>query len=157
MLFCISTNAIYVNHAKSLFHFYTRRGVGLAIAENQYLSVTEDFTGSGGVIGTYILYGGSGYELRLKGEVFGSSQYVRVIRNAIAPTGELVAVVGSSRQGNLRTIVIDACACYQTLLRVAIDGNGMLVNGKFGCIGGIALYRYFARVVGVTVIPLGEM
>jgi len=60
-----------------LFHLYACCGVGLAIAKDIDLSVTEDFLRVGGVIDRYISSGGC--KLRLKGEVFGSSQQVRVI------------------------------------------------------------------------------
>lgn len=62
-----------IHKPKSLFHLNTRGGVGFAIAEDIDLFVAEDFLQSSGV-SRHVLHGSSGYELRLKGEVFCGGQ-----------------------------------------------------------------------------------
>lgn len=125
-----------------LFHLYAGGGVGFAVAEDKDLSVTEDFAHSSIAIGRYVIHGcgGGTCELRLNGDVFGSSKQVRVILYAIASVRELVACIGGGCQCNLRAVVVSACTCYRALLRVASSGNGMLVNSKLGCVGSITLY-----------------
>lgn len=102
-----------------LSHLYAGGGVGFAVAEDKDLSVTEDFAHSSIAIGRYVIHGcgGGTCELRLNGDVFGSSKQVRVILYAIAPVFELVAGIGSGGQCNLCAIVVCACTCYHALLQ----------------------------------------
>ena len=125
-----------------LFYFYAGGGVGLATTEDKDLSVAEDFADGGIAIGRYVIHGcgGGTCELRLKGEVFGGSEQIRVSSNAIAPLLEPVAGIGGGGQSNLCAVVISACAGYHALQRVASGGNGMLVDSELGGVGGIALY-----------------
>ncbi len=115
-----------------LFYFYAGGGVGFATTEDKDLSIAEDFADGGIAIGRYVIHGcgGGTCELRLKGEVFGGSQYVGVVGRTIAPLRELVAAIGCGSQCNLHAVVVCACACCHALLQVAGDVNGMSVKSN---------------------------
>ena len=61
-------------HCAVLLYLYAGSGIGLTVAQDIHLPVAEDFAHGGITIGRYVLHGGGGYELRLKGEVFGGGE-----------------------------------------------------------------------------------
>ena len=88
----------------------------------------------------------------------GHHHRARVLRVAVLPLHEVVAVVGRGRQGGGAVVVVGAAAAHAAHgAVVAGHAHGIAVDGELGRIGGVLRHRHQAWVVGVAVAPLGEV
>ena len=84
-------------------------------------------------------------------------QCARVVGIAIAPTGEMVMLIGCCCQRGSSAVVVCAATGYIAFYVVIQNGYGIFIQQELGSVGSIALYRYRARVVGIAVAPLCKM
>ena len=83
---------------------------------------------------------------------------IRILRSAVAPAGEFVAIFRCSRYLNRIAILVGICTRYRTTTRVfGIDAHQHISRLEVGCKGGISNQRYDAIFTTGIVVPTVEL
>ena len=85
----------------------------------------------------------------------------RVLCRAVVPVVEGIAGIGRSRQRHHRSFLVGAAAAHRASFHGVDVGRNSVVDcalfAEDGSVGGIARHRDLAWVVGVAVLPAGEL